>query len=285
MNKYASLTPELLHILRDKGTEPPFSGQYIEAVKQGSYLCRGCGLVLFRADNQFTSTCGWPSFDDEIADTILRQADADGRRTEILCNRCQGHLGHAFQGEGYTEKNLRHCVNSLSVEFVDDETVLDTEEAIVAGGCFWGMEHLLQQLDGVLKTEVGYIGGEVEYPSYEAVCGHGTGHLEAVRVVYDPQRLSYEKVLQYFFEIHDMEQTDGQGPDIGPQYLSSIFYYDEQQKMVAAAVMQKLEALGFKPATQLYPMQTFWPAEDYHQMYYVKTAKQPYCHIWTKKFS
>ena len=284
MDKYTSLTPEVLHILQDKGTEPAFSGRYIEAVKQGSYLCRGCGLALFRADNQFTSTCGWPSFDDEINSTVLRQPDADGRRTEILCDRCDGHLGHAFQGEGYTEKNLRHCVNSLAVEFVANETVIDSEEIILAAGCFWGVEHLLRQLDGVLKTEVGYIGGELAQPSYEAVCRHDTGHLEAVRVVYDPQQITCQQLLKYFFDIHDVEQTNGQGPDIGPQYLSGIFYYDETQHAVASEVIKQLEASGFKPAATLYSMQTFWPAEEYHQDYYMKTGKQPYCHIWAKKF-
>ena len=284
MNKYASLTPEILHILKDKGTEAAFSGKYIDTVTQGTYLCCGCRLALFRADNQFTSACGWPSFDDEIEDTILRLPDADGRRTEILCHRCNGHLGHVFHGEGYTKKDLRHCVNSLAVEFVTDDKVLDTEEAIVAGGCFWGIEHLFKQLDGVLLTEAGYIGGDVSNPNYEAVCADKTGHLEAVRVVYDPQRLSYANLLRYFFEIHDPEQTNGQGPDIGSQYLSSIFYFNEDQHGIAQKVMQQLETKGGALATQFYPMQPFWAAEDYHQNYYTKTGKQPYCHRWQRKF-
>lgn len=285
MNKYAALTPKVLHILKDKGTEAAFSGNYLEAGTAGTYLCRGCGLALFRGDSQFTSTCGWPSFDDEIENAILRQQDADGRRVEILCNRCHGHLGHVFQGEDYTEKDLRHCVNSLAVDFVVDEAVLDTEEAILAAGCFWGVEALLQKLPGVLFTEVGYIGGSVTDPNYEMVCQGDTGHLEAVRVIYDPQRISYQQLLKYFFEIHDPEQGDGQGPDIGSQYLSAIFYFDEAQQVQTKEVLQQLQQLGYHPKTQLYPVQTFWSAELYHQDYYTKTGKQPYCHIWQKKFA
>ncbi len=284
MNKYAELTPAVLHILTDKGTEPAFSGNHIEAIHFGTYLCRGCGLALFRADSQFTSACGWPSFDDEIENAILRQQDADGRRLEILCHRCHGHLGHVFYGEGYTVKDLRHCVNSLAIDFVTDESVLDTEEAILAAGCFWGVEALLKELSGVLLTEVGYIGGNIAEPNYETVCQGDTGHLEAVRIVYDPARITYAELLKYFFEIHNVEQADGQGPDIGSQYLSAIFYFNEQQKTRALAVLRELTQLGYQPKTRLNPMQTFWPAEHYHQDYYAKTGKQPYCHLWQKKF-
>lgn len=284
MNKYASLTPEVLHILRDKGTELPFSCKYDTEITQGTYLCRGCGHALFRADSHFSSGCGWPSFDDEIVNAIKREPDADGRRTEILCNYCESHLGHVFGGEGFTKKNTRHCVNSLAIEFVEDNEVVNTEEAILAAGCFWGVEYLLKKLPGVLKTEVGYIGGNVDNPTYQQVCTQQTGHLEALRVVFDPTRLSYETLLKYFFEIHDFSQEDGQGPDLGPQYLSAIFYFDNKQKRTAEHVIAELKNLGYQVATQLYEVSTFWSAEDYHQDYYTKTGKQPYCHIWTKKF-
>lgn len=284
MNKSASLTPKQISILKDKGTEPAFSGHAIEAVEQGSYICRQCGHVLFRADNQFTSTCGWPSFDDELEGSVTRVPDADGRRTEIVCSRCDAHLGHVFMGEGYTAKNLRHCVNSIAIEFVDDEHVLNTEEAIVAAGCFWGVEHLFKKLEGVLLTEVGYLGGELDEPSYEQVCGKNTGHLEALRVVYDSDRVSYEDVIKYFFEIHNFSQADGQGPDLGPQYLSAIFYFDAAQKKIAEEVVSELTQREFQVATSLLPVTTFWPAEDYHQDYYVKTGSDPYCHMWGKIF-
>jgi len=278
MNKYPSLTPEVLQILRAKATEPPFSGKYLEPA-QGSYLCRGCGQVLFRGDNQFHSGCGWPSFDQEITGAIIHRPDNDGRRTEILCGQCQGHLGHVFKNEGFTARNTRHCVNSLAMEFVPDTKVQTSEEIIFAAGCFWGVEHLLKQQTGVLLTQVGYCGGKLAYPTYQAICTGQTGHLEAVRVVFDPDSLKLEALIKYFFEIHDFTQQNGQGPDLGTQYLSAIFYYSQNQRLLSAAVIDKLMTKGYEVTTQLYPVSTFWPAEDYHQNYYQKTAKTPYCHF------
>ncbi|MCP4473573.1 MAG: hypothetical protein GY821_03210 [Gammaproteobacteria bacterium] len=192
MNKYPTLTPEVIAIVRDKGTEMPFSGQYLEASSDayGTYLCRGCGQALFRAQAQFTSQCGWPSFDNEMADAIVRQHDPNNRGQEIVCARCDAHLGHVYHGENYTARDTRHCVNSLSVEFVNDSDVVDSEEVIVAAGCFWGVQTLFDRLPGVLKTEVGYIGGSEQQPNYEQVRHHETGHFEAVRVLFDPEKVS-----------------------------------------------------------------------------------------------
>ena len=276
--KTASLMPAILAIVRDKSTEHPFHGEYDKFDQAGTYLCRQCGLALFRAQTKFHSGCGWPSFDEAITGTVQHQADLDGRRTEIVCARCKAHLGHVFQGEGFTAKNIRHCVNSLSLDFVADLTVADTEEAIIAAGCFWGVEYYFKKLHGILKTEVGYTGGHLSNPSYQAVCSHQTGHYEALRIIYDIKKINYSNVLKYFFEIHDFTQADGQGPDIGPQYLSIIFYYDEQQKNIAQQLTTQLQQQKFKVATKVLPVSTFWQAEDYHQHYYEKTGKQPYCH-------
>lgn len=284
MDKLASLTPDVVHIVRDKGTERPFSGNYLEIYAKGTYLCRRCGLALFRADNQFTSSCGWPSFDDELPNAILCLPDKDGFRTEIVCKRCHGHLGHVFEGEGLTPKNLRHCVNSLAIEFVNSNEVNDTEEAILAAGCFWGVQYYLDRLDGVLKTEVGYCGGQIDNPNYKQVCTKTTGHLEAIRVVYDVNKLSYENLLKYFFEIHDPTQADGQGPDLGAQYLSAVFYFNEQQNKLAQQVIELLKAKNYDVATKLLPVSIFWPAEEYHQEYYDKNEKLPYCHTRVKRF-
>lgn len=283
-NKYASLTPLQLAILADKATEPPYSGVYEQTVAVGTYLCRGCGLALFRAKHQFVSACGWPSFDGEIAKAILRQPDADGRRTEILCAQCGSHLGHVFYNEQLTPLNLRHCVNASAMELVQDENILQAEEAILAAGCFWGVEHLLTQKEGVLKTEVGYCGGTTLNPTYNEVCSGKTGHVEAVRVVFDPLKISYADLIRYFFEIHDPTQSDGQGADVGPQYLSMIFYFDHQQKTIAEEVTEALQKLGYAVATRLSPVNVFWPAEEYHQHYYRKTGKEPYCHFYHEKF-
>ncbi len=284
MDKSASLTPEILHIVNDKGTEMPMANEYNEHMVKGTYLCRQCGLALFRSTNKFLSSCGWPSFDDEIANTIKRDTDADGRRTEILCQRCNAHLGHVFHGEYITEKNTRHCVNSLAIDFVTDTEVVDSEEAIYAGGCFWGVEALLKQQDGVLKTEVGYTGGHVDHPSYERICSGTTEHVEAIRVIYDPTRINYITLTKLFFEIHNPLQADGQGPDRGSQYLSKIFYYDTKQKEIIANLITQLEQQGLSIATQVEPVATFWPAEDYHQDYYAKTGNAPYCHRYVKRF-
>lgn len=283
-NKHATLTPDALDIIKNKHTEKPFSGKYSEKKLDGTYLCRGCGTALFRADNQFHSGCGWPSFDDAIKNNVTEIPDIDGRRTEIMCAHCNAHLGHVFSGEQFTPKNIRHCVNALAIEFVPDSRVLITDEAIVAGGCFWGVEYLFQQLPGVLLTEVGYTGGHAAYPTYNQVCTHQTGHVEALRVVFDSEKLSYKDVIKYFFEIHDPTQVDGQGPDHGSQYVSRIFYFNDAQKLIADDIKKELIARGFHVATEIKPVVIFWPAEDYHQDYYEKNNHAPYCHAWTKRF-
>jgi peptide methionine sulfoxide reductase msrA/msrB len=167
---------------------------------------------------------------------------------------------------------------------VSDLNVLDTEEAIFAAGCFWGVEYHFKNLPGVLKTEVGYTGGHKINPTYNNICHGDTGHFEAIRVVYDANKLSYEEVAKYFFEIHNPTQIDGQGPDKGQQYASAIFYFDENQQKIAQALIQQLEHRKFKIATQVLPVSVFWPAEDYHQDYYKKVGKEPYCHQYEKRF-
>ncbi|OGT26362.1 MAG: peptide-methionine (S)-S-oxide reductase [Gammaproteobacteria bacterium RIFCSPLOWO2_02_FULL_42_14] len=285
MNKYAALAPSILDIIKNKYTEKPFSGKYCEKKYDGSYLCRGCGVVLFRADNQFHSSCGWPSFDDEISDSIKKIPDSDGRRTEIICAECNAHLGHIFVGEKFTAKNRRYCVNSLAIEFITDPAILKTEEAIVAGGCFWGVQYLFQQLPGVLLTEVGYTDGITQNPTYQQVCSHKTNHVEAMRVIFDTEKISYENIIKYFFEIHDPTQNDGQGPDRGSQYLSRIFYFNDTQKRIAEKLKKELVSHGFSVTTAIKPVVTFWPAEEDHQNYYRKTQREPYCHRRIKRFN
>lgn len=279
----AFLTPDVIQILRNKATEAPFSCDFAHQGR-GSYLCRGCGLALYRSSDYFTSGCGWPSYDLSVQDAVIEHPDADGRRTQILCARCQGHLGHVFRGEHFTEKNTRHCVNGLAVQFVPDSEVETAAESVFAGGCFWGLEFLFAKLPGVLITEVGYIGGHTQQPNYAEVCKGKTGHLEAVRVVYDPAKLNYADLVRYFFEIHDPTQADGQGPDIGAQYLSALFYLSENEKSIALQTVEVLKNKKYKVVTQLLPATTFWLAEESHQSYYVKNGHAPYCHIYQKRF-
>lgn len=284
LDKLASLTPVAKRIICDKATEYPNTGIYNQVVSKGTYLCRRCGLALFRGSSQFSSGCGWPSFDDDIVQAVSQVPDADGRRTEILCARCDAHLGHVFHGELFTQKNLRHCVNSASLDFVEDSQVLDTEEAIMAGGCFWGVDHFLKLIPGVLRVEVGYIGGTTQDPTYDEVCQGTTGHYEAVRVIYDKAKTDYHSILKRFFEIHDPVQKNGQGPDIGQQYQSAVFYYNQEQFDEVELLMQILRKKGHQPATRLIAMHPFWPAEDYHQDYYAKHRKAPYCHKPVSRF-
>lgn len=281
------LTPEEERVIRYKGTERPFTGKYYNYKEDGTYTCKQCGASLYRSSDKFDSGCGWPSFDDEIKGAVKRVPDADGRRTEIVCAKCGAHLGHVFQGEGFTPKNTRHCVNSISLDFTKEKEVSPqekTETAIFAGGCFWGVEHLLKQIPGVLSVESGYTGGNVPNPTYREVCTGRTGHAEAVRVIFDPSKTNYETLAKRFFEIHDPGQADGQGPDIGDQYRSEIFYTTPQQKEMALKLIDTLKAKGYKVVTRVTPATTFWKAEDYHQDYYDKTGKQPYCHRYQKKF-
>lgn len=285
MHFYDSLTPDVLDILRNKHTERPFSGpELAEDHQKGTFVCVGCGQALFRGQSAFASGCGWPSFDDQLPGAVEEVADADGLRTEIVCSCCQGHLGHVFYSEGFTRKNKRHCVNSKAIAFVKSSSLKKIDEAIVAGGCFWGVEYYFAKLEGVVRTEVGYIGGQLSYPSYEAVCSHLTGHVEAVKIFFDPQIIDYKKIITYFFEIHNPEQPDGQGPDLGSSYLSRIFYFNEAQKKIAQERMDVLKDMGYQVATKLQSMKTFWPAEAYHQQYYDHRGKLPYCHRQVKRF-
>jgi peptide methionine sulfoxide reductase msrA/msrB len=136
----------------------------------------------------------------------------------------------------------------------------------------------------VLRTTAGYIGGSTENPTYRQVCGKGTGHAEAVEVLFDPERVSFEKLARLFFEIHDPTQIDRQGPDIGDQYRSEIFYLDEEQRRVAEELIALLRNRGYDVATRLTPAGVFWPAESYHQNYYESQGSAPYCHGYTKRF-
>lgn len=273
------LTPQEKHVIIDKGTERPFSGELLNNKTKGVYVCRQCGAELYRSEDKFDSGCGWPSFDDEIKGAVKRTEDADGVRTEITCANCGAHLGHIFLGEELTTKNTRHCVNSISMQFIPA-----TESAIFAGGCFWGVEHLMQQQSGVLSVVSGYIGGHIPNPTYEQVCTKKTGHIEAVLITFDPLKVDFRTLAKLFFEIHDSTQADGQGPDLGPQYISAIFYESPEQKQVSMELIALLKTKGLDVKTKLFPATTFYSAEEYHQDYYERKGTEPYCHSRVKRF-
>jgi peptide methionine sulfoxide reductase msrA/msrB len=167
---FNKLTPEEEHVIIYKGTEKPFSGELYDHKEAGTYVCKRCNAQLYKSDDKFDSGCGWPSFDDEIPGAIKRTTDADGVRTEITCAKCSAHLGHVFEGEKLTAKNIRHCVNSISLDFIPSSKDVKTDVAYFAGGCFWGTEYLLQQQPGVISTQTGYMGGNKDNPTYKEVC-------------------------------------------------------------------------------------------------------------------
>lgn len=279
--KYNKLNSEEQNVLIKKGTEAPFKGFYTDYKEKGLYICKQCNAPLFFSDSKFDSRCGWPSFDDEIDRAIAYHPDPDGKRTEIVCAECGAHMGHVFEGEGYTEKNKRHCVNSISMNFIPEK---EMEKAVFAGGCFWGVQYFFEKKEGVYTSRVGYTGGEKEKPTYNDVCNSNTGHYEAIEITYNPQIISYEGLAKLFFEIHDPTQANGQGPDMGDQYLSAVFYSNNKQKETAEELIRILKGKGYDVVTELIEASTFWEAEDYHQYYYNKKGSTPYCHFYTKKF-
>lgn len=281
--KYNPLTPEEQAVILNKATERPFTGEYVNNKEKGTYVCRQCDAPLYRSEDKFESDCGWPSFDDEIPGAVKHVNDADGRRTEIICANCGGHLGHVFIGERFTAKNTRHCVNSISMKFIPATNKV-IEMAYFASGCFWGTEYHFMKSKGVLGTTVGYMGGETTNPTYKEVCTGETGHAETTEVEFDTTKTTYDDLVKLFFETHDFTQVGGQGPDIGDQYRSVIFYTSEEQKRIAEKYIGILTEKGYKVATKLQPAPKFWNAEDYHQEYYDKKNGTPYCHIYRKIF-
>lgn len=272
-------------VMLNRGTEAPFTGRYTDNTESGTYLCKRCGAALYYSSSKFKSDCGWPSFDDEIKGAVTRFPDPDGLRTEIVCASCNGHLGHVFTGERFTAKNVRHCVNSVSLDFVPAHLEPGRYgTAVFAGGCFWGVEYFLQKAEGVYSVISGYTGGHVKNPTYKQVCTGTTGHAEAVKVIYDPEKTSYEKLVRLFLEIHDPTQVGGQGPDLGEQYRSEIFYLNDAQKKTAEESIDILRKKGYKIATSITKASEFFPAENYHQDYYFKNGKTPYCHGYTRRF-
>lgn len=291
----SKLDREAYEITQRAGTERAFCGGLLDNKKDGVYACVVCDLPLFASEHKFNSGTGWPSFHTEFdPQHVSRKTDSTHgmSRTEINCARCGSHLGHVFD-DGPKPTGERHCLNSASLKFYDKGTEpkpgsqsagansAKTETAYFAGGCFWGLEHYFQLGPGVIEAVSGYMQGSVDNPTYKQVCGETTGHAETVKVVYDPAKIPFRRLLEAFFEMHDPTQLNRQGPDYGSQYRSGIWYASDEQKKQAEEFIKELTAKkkfgGQKIVTQLEAAKTFYPAEDYHQDYIEKTGRA--CHV------
>lgn len=284
----ADLDPIERTVACDSGTEQAFSGKFWNAKDDGTYVCVVCGLPLFTSNAKFDSGSGWPSyyapFDPEHTKELTDRSHGM-IRTEVRCARSGTHLGHVFD-DGPPPTGKRFCINSASLEFVpkglpipplgnpsSEEAASKPGVATFAAGCFWGVEAAFRRVPGVLDTRVGYCGGSVPHPSYEQVCSGTTGHAESIEIKFDPANVGYSELLDVFFSCHDPTQIDRQGPDIGSQYRSAIFFHNEAQQHAALSTIDRIHLSGrfIRPiATEVTEAAPFFPAEEYHQRYFEK---------------
>jgi peptide methionine sulfoxide reductase msrA/msrB len=272
-----TLEPIEVDVTQHAGTERAGTGRYANEHRKGLYVCVVGGLPLFRSEDKFESGTGWPSFTRPIDEghVILR---GDGGRTEVLDARSGAHLGHVFD-DGPAPTGKRFCMNSAALRFIPDGDPIPPESqparletAYFAGGCFWGVEDVFEQIPGVVDAVSGYMGGKTQNPTYRQVCSDTTGHAETVEVTFAPGLVSYDELLKVFFDNHDATTLDRQGPDYGSQYRSAIFAATPEQKKSAEAYIARLattdEYKGRRIVTSVEPLVPFWRAEDYHQDYH-----------------
>jgi peptide methionine sulfoxide reductase msrA/msrB len=303
------LNPMQYHVTQQCGTEPPFQNEYWNNHADGIYVDIVSGEPLFSSKDKFDSGTGWPSFTKPLkGGSVTERSDTSHgmRRVEVRSKAADSHLGHVFP-DGPGPEGLRYCINSASLKFIpvdqleaqgygeyvslfkdasptpsqEKASVATEQVAVLAGGCFWGVEELIRKLPGVTSTEVGYTGGSVPNPTYEIMTTGSTGHAESVRVVFDPRKLSYADLLRYFFRLHDPTTANRQGNDRGTQYRSVIFYNSPEQREVAEKVIREVNQSGKWGApvvTQVVAASTWYPAEEYHQDYLQKHPNGYTCH-------
>lgn len=306
-NKIKNLTEIQKFVTQHDGTERAFDNEYWDNKKDGIYVDVVSGKALFSSKDKYDSGTGWPSFTKSIDGTEIKtkqDSKLGMTRTEVRSSSADSHLGHIFDDGPKDKGGKRFCINSAAMRFVAKEDLAkegysqylelfdssqlsqsNLESAVLAGGCFWGMEELIRSLGGVVDVKAGYSGGAVPNPTYEIVKTGLSGHAESIEVIFDPQKTSYEAILRFFFQIHNPTTLNQQGNDRGTQYRSAIFYQNDRQRKMAEKLVKDANKSGIFPgkiATEVTRLSKFYEAESYHQDYLQKNPGGYTCHVIRK---